>query len=117
MACGCLSRALQAEHKDYALGVGALKLKVLLCVAEHGDDSVVNYFDELLAGVHGAQDFFALGFFDGSVDKAADDAKVYVGLQQGHFDLLYCVLDVLFGDRRLSANRSKNVGKGVCKFF
>ena len=117
MAGGCFSRALQAEHKDYALRVGALKLKVLLGVAKHRDDSVVNYFYKLLAGVNGSENFLALGFFYRSVYKAADDAKVYVSLKQGHLDLLYRVLNVFFCNRRFSADRSKNVGKGVGQFF
>ena len=73
----------------------------------------MNDFYKLLARIHGAQYFFALCFFNRTVYKAAHDAQIDVGFEQGHFYRFNGFFDIFFGDDGFSAYAADNAAEGI----
>ena len=69
----------------------------------------MNNFDKLLARVHRAQNLFTLGFFYSGINESANNPKVYICLKEGHFNGLNRVIDIFFGNHRLSGNKAESV--------
>ena len=88
MGSSSFTGTLQTEHKDNRLGIWSLKVKVNLCITQHGNNFVVNDFYKLLTWIYGFKNLFSLCFFDCRINKAAYNAKVYIGFQKSHFNLL-----------------------------
>jgi hypothetical protein len=72
--------------------------------------------DELLTRVNGTQYLFALGLFYGGVHKPPHHPKVYVSFQQGDFDGLYRIINVLLGDGGLSRHKAHGIADFLGKF-
>ena len=117
MSRGRFSRTLKAEKKDDRLRIRLLQLQIDLRVAEHLHDSVVDYLDELLPRVNGAEDFLALRLLDCRVHEPAHDAKVYVSLKERHLYLLDGFLDIFLSYCGLSADSPHDVAESVRYFL
>ena len=88
MGSSSFTGTLQTEHKDNRLGIRSFQVKVNLCITQHGNNFVVNDFYKLLTRIYGFKNLFSLGFFNSRINKAADNAKIYIGFQKSHFNLL-----------------------------
>src|SRR5215470_19398326 len=67
------------------------------------DQLVIDYADDLFAGVEGAQDLLADGALGDALDEGVGDRVIDVGVEQGLADFLEALADVGLGDSAAAA--------------
>ena len=113
--CG-LARTLQADHHNdrrrWAIDMERHRLR-----PEHGNQAVIDDFDDLLTRRHRFKHLLPDGRFRHTGNKVPRDGQCNIGLKQGNPNFAHRTADIAFAERTAASEPAEYATKAVAETF